>query len=119
MLFRSQKQIPEINLQLKDVNAMKEKKDAELKEVKSKIDDKRKMENEIEKANIILLTKKDQLIKNQKDNGELRKKIDQASKSFSVEEFDKLLLKIKDNKLKKEKLNNERIDLISNLNSLS
>jgi len=114
-----QKQIPEINLQLKDVNAMKEKKDAELKEVKSKIDDKRKMENEIEKANIILLTKKDQLIKNQKDNGELRKKIDQASKSFSVEEFDKLLLKIKDNKLKKEKLNNERIDLISNLNSLS
>jgi len=113
-----QKQIPEVDLKLKEILSIKDKKDSEVKEVRHKIDEKRKLENEIEKTNIILMTKKEQIVKNQKDVEELKRKIEQASKEFNAEELNKLVLSIINKKKEKELLNKEIIEAMVKINSI-
>jgi len=114
-----QKQIPDIDNQLKEITLMKNKKDREVNEVRLKIDEKRKLENEIEKTNILLITKREQIVKSQKDTEELNRKIEQASKSFNPDEFNRLILNINNKKKTKELLNKEIIESMTKINSFN
>jgi len=74
--------LPEIELSIEQIIREKNEKEKAILEVKSKVDEKKTIENEIEKGNILIVGKKDQLSKSTKDLESLKKRLDEATKDF-------------------------------------
>ncbi|MBI2628885.1 AAA family ATPase [Candidatus Pacearchaeota archaeon] len=116
-LILIQEQIPEIEKKLSEILVLKIKKETEIKEIEGKIDEKNKIENEVEKLNILLLTKREQIVKIDKDIELIRKRLEQVSKEFNQEELDKTIIKLSDKKKSYEKTNREIIELSAKISS--
>src|SRR3989344_2822703 len=88
-LMLIQEQIPEIEIRLKEISASRSKKDEEIKEIEGKIEEKSRIENEVEKFNILLLTKREQIVKIDRDIDLIRKRFEQVSSEFNQKELDR------------------------------
>ena len=62
-LLITKKQIPSLDEELLAVSKVKKQRGEDMKKIKDKIDEKKKLENEVEKTNILLLTKNEQIYK--------------------------------------------------------
>ncbi len=117
-LILIQDQIPQIEKKLKEISASRVKKDAEIMEIEAKIEEKIKIENEIEKLNILLLTKREQIVKIDRDIDLIRKRLEQVSKEFNQEDLDNIIIKLVDKKKSYESFNREAIELSTKISSL-
>src|SRR3989344_2988459 len=117
-LMLIQEQIPEIEIRLKEISASRSKKDEEIKEIEGKIEEKSRIENEVEKFNILLLTKREQIVKIDRDIDLIRKRCEQVSSEFNQKELDSIILKLADKKKSYESFNREAIELSTKISSL-
>ncbi|MFA5992122.1 MAG: AAA family ATPase [Candidatus Pacearchaeota archaeon] len=110
--------IPEIEKKLKEILDLRGIKEKEIKEIDEKIDEKKKLENEVDKASIMLFTKKEQLVKTEKEIANLKMRVEETKKSFSQEEFDELNELIKSKRQEQEGINKEVIQFSTKITSL-
>jgi len=90
--------IPEIEKEILNIKILREKKDREISEIREKIEEKKKLENEVEKSNILLITKREQISKLGIESKILKERFEQATKEFNEEEFNELKKKIEEKK---------------------
>lgn len=99
---------------------LKEKEEAEksMKGIEEKIREKDNFMKEIEKTNILLISKRDQLTKEEKAISELEGKVSQHKELFEEESLKKVLSLIRDKKIQIDGLNGIHIDISSRIESL-
>jgi len=107
------KEIPKIESARLTIHKEKTKKETDLTDVKLKIEEKRKFEIEVEKTNVLLFSKKEQLIKFTKEIKSIEEKLQEATDSFNPEEFAKIIEEVNNKKNYKELLDKE-INTFSN-----
>lgn len=117
-LILIQEQIPEIEIKLQNISDSRLKKDAEIKEIEGKIEEKNKIENEVEKLNILLITKREQIVKIDRDIELIRKRLEQVSKEFSQKDLDNINVKLADRKKSYDSFNREVIELSTKISSI-
>ncbi|MFA5019641.1 MAG: AAA family ATPase [Candidatus Pacearchaeota archaeon] len=110
LLSELKKQIPIIESQLLDAVKSKEKKQEELNSIKEKIDEKRKLESEIEKSSIMYSTKKEQILKIDKEISVINERFKQAKEQFDLDKFNAILKELDEKKKIHENLNREIIE---------
>lgn len=89
--------------------------ESSIKDVENKINEKRKYEQEIEKAGIMLANKKEQLARLEKTINETEKTFKEASSKFSQKELDEAISLISEKKSRLENMQKEHIDTIAKI----
>lgn len=111
--------LPEIELSIEQIIREKNEKEKAILEVKSKVDEKKTIENEIEKGNILIVGKKDQLSKSTKDLESLKKRLDEATKDFDENALIDITGKLSVKNTLKENLNREIIEFSTKISALT
>ncbi len=111
-------QVPFIEKQLLENLNLVKNKENEVNEVKQKIEEKKKLEYEIEKTEILLIAKKDQLLKSQKEIGSSKNKLEKAIKDFKQEEFEATIKLISEKKSIQDQINKEIMSFSAKIASL-
>lgn len=92
----------------------------EREEIKSKIEEKNKLENEIQKSNIMLANKKETIESNKKFTEQLNQQIAELRElSFDEELIAQLQEQISEGKKQKEKLNEQNLEINTRINSMN
>jgi len=99
--------VPKLELDLAEVIESKLKKEEDMKEIRGKIEEKNRLGNEVEKTNLMLGTKTEQIQKFNFEIAEMKKRFEDATKSFSQEEFNLIISKITNQKSTKESQDKE------------
>ncbi|MBS3073054.1 AAA family ATPase [Candidatus Pacearchaeota archaeon] len=100
--------IPEIENKLNDIKLSRKTKQDEIDEVDVKIEEKKKFENEIDKINLLLIGKREQFVKLDKEINSIKSRFEQAVKDFNEKDLENILNLLKE---KKEHLEIIRKDL--------
>jgi len=109
---------PELTKIQREKKEYREKIEADLLELQSKIKEKQMLETEIEKTKILIKTREELFSNLEKNYTELLFSIPEETVKFSQESYNFILEKIKISEATLERLNSQYIDIISNLNSL-
>jgi DNA repair protein SbcC/Rad50 len=88
----------ELNSKINNSKLELSKKEIQLQGIRDKIDEKRKIENEIEKTNILLMTKREQFFKISQEITEKNKRLSESKEKFNQEELNQLNLKFEETK---------------------
>ncbi|MEM3122139.1 MAG: hypothetical protein QXH60_01720, partial [Candidatus Pacearchaeota archaeon] len=110
ILEKIKESIPLIEKSLADILLKKLDKQSEINEIKEKIEEKRKYDNEIEKTTILLGTKKENLLRLQKESYSINEKIKSASY------FDNIGFNLLNNEIEKIKNSKDKVSI--NLNEI-
>jgi exonuclease SbcC len=110
--------IPGIEAEILLVKEEKSRKESDLNEVKEKIEEKRTLDTEVQKTNILLMTKKEQITKFTDDIKSIEEKLQKATESFNEEEFSSIIKNIEDKKLSKETLTTNLTEITGKVSSL-
>ena len=109
-----------INNELEEKQKIRKTLEIERDEIFKKIEEKRKLEQEVEKTKLIITNKKDTIFNNNKQIDELKKQIDELKKiffdPFQIEEIEKELYNFN---REKSKLNENILDINSKMNALN
>ncbi len=92
-------------------------KEKDITEVEEKIKQKTNYEQEIEKSKIMITAKSEQIIKIEKEIIEINKQFDEIKDKFDENKLQQLTKIIEENKIKKQEINKELIDLITKVKS--
>lgn len=118
-LVGKQQNISPLELALFEKKETREKIQEEKTDISKKIEEKNKLQSEIEKTKIMIINKKDSILANNKNAELLKKQIaDLQSLKFDESEIIKLESSISWNKKEKENLSQVSIEIISKMNSL-
>lgn len=118
-LLEFSKQISILENEIKEIKAKRENEQSIINKIQDKINQKKTLENEIEKTNILITTKKEQLLKNNKEIKEFRNKIETLSKNFDKNQLDAISNSLFGKKQIREELKNKIADMNSKLNSIN
>jgi len=118
LLSKIESQLPEIEKNLKQILGKNQQKQKEIAEIKDKIKEKAKLENEIEKTNLLLITKKQDASELQNQITDLKKKLEQTSKDFDPKEFEKVSNLLEELESQKSILDKQLINLSLKYDSL-
>ena len=92
----------------------------EREEIKKKIEEKNNLENEIQKSNIMLANKREAIESNNKLAGQINQQIAELRElSFDEELIIQLQKQINENRKKKEKLNQQNLEINSEINRMN
>ena len=102
------------------IQAIKKRKVIEVESsgIEQKIKEGEKLETELEKAKVMLVTKKDSLSSIQRETLEMESSLIENKEIFKEEELYNLILELEKNADEIERLNNSYIELVSQINSL-
>jgi len=115
-----QNTLPELEKELNIFVKERKIKEIEMQEVKSKIDQKLKLENEVEKSHIMLLSKKEQILRISKEITNIKSRFEQANKNFDQSHLDMTIKNLNEKKSIQDQIKKEILDLsykISNFSS--
>lgn len=101
-----------------DKKAERKKIESEVQILELKIKEKINFEKEIEKTKIMIATKKENLISLNKEISEIEAIVSKANKSFSKEEYDKLIDSLRELDREIESINKRYIEIASEINML-
>ncbi len=108
-----------LNKELEEKIILRKNKEKEKDEIKKKIDEKNEIKNELGKSKIMLLSKKESFLKNEKQIEELKKQIEEFKKlSFDPNKFLEIENEIEKIKKEKEKLSEKNLKINSEIESL-
>jgi len=91
----------------------------EVQELEKKVKEKEVFEKEIEKSNVIIGSKKDNLFSLQKELSSLERNLSEAKESFDENKLTSIINEIASRKLEIEKLNSRLIEIATTINSLN
>ncbi|MEM3113005.1 MAG: SMC family ATPase [Candidatus Pacearchaeota archaeon] len=111
MMDEIQNTIPALDEKINFHVRERKAKELEINEVKSKMEQKIKLENESDKANIILLSKKEQILRISKDISNIKLRFEQTNRNFDQSYFDITLRNLEDKKLIYEKIKKDVSDI--------
>ncbi|HRZ86073.1 MAG TPA: AAA family ATPase [Candidatus Paceibacterota bacterium] len=111
-------QLPQIELDLSNALLARKRKEDEINLVKNSIEEKRNFEKELDKTSILLMTKNEQVTKLEKDMFVLKKRFEDASKSFSQKDLDEVLAKLAQKKKDYDFLNKEIIQISTKISGI-
>ena len=94
--------IPKLELDLVEVIDLKVTKEKDMKDIREKLDEKNRLGNEVEKTNILLITKNEQIRKFTSEMDEMQQRLEEATKSFDPLEFNSVIDNITTKKSTKE-----------------
>lgn len=117
--IESTSKLPSIEKELQIISVEKKQKESDIAEIKSKVDEMRKLNNEIEKANILIHTKNEHLSKTKLDILNLSKKISESSESFNQDKLDEFTKSLLEKKQIRDSLNKETIELSTKIIGLN
>ena len=115
-----QNTVPELEKEINSYVKERKIKESEMQDVKSKIDQKIKLENEADKSNIMLFSKKEQILRISKEITNIKSRFEQANKNFDQSHLDITIKNITEKKSVQDKIKKEILDLsykISNFSS--
>ena len=111
--------MPNMEKSLSAIIALKEKKQADVLEVKEKIAEKQKFEKECEKTDILLMAKKDSLSKSNSEILFIKRRFEEAVKNFNQNEFDLVIKSISDKKTSLDAMKKETILMSERIRTLN
>ncbi|MCK9568198.1 AAA family ATPase [Candidatus Pacearchaeota archaeon] len=119
-LEEKKKTVPSLELDLYEKKEIRKKIQAEKEEISKKIDEKNKLQSEIEKTKIMIMNKEETIFSNTKTISQLKLQVAELQNlAFDESELAVLEKRISDNKKEKEKLNNSYLEINSKINSVS
>ena len=116
-LDKIKKEVPKISADILLIKEEKSRKEADLNDVKAKIEDKRNLDTEGQKTNILLITKKEQVLKFTSEIKALDDRLKKATESFNEQEFNSLIINLEEKRLSKEVIAREINELSSKISS--
>ena len=118
-LEEKQKILPSLELELFNKKEIRKKIQLEKEEISKKIEEKNKLQSEVEKTKIMIVNKEDTIFSNKKTISQLKLQIEELQNlAFDESEFQILEKRISENKFKREKLNNSYLEINSKINSI-
>ncbi|MFA5071717.1 MAG: hypothetical protein WC511_05155 [Candidatus Pacearchaeota archaeon] len=119
-LEEKKKNVPLFELELYEKKEIRKKIQTEKEEISKKIDEKNKLQSEIEKTKIMIMNKEETIFSNAKTISQLKLQVAELQNlAFDESELAVLEKRISDNKKEKEKLNNSYLEINSKINSVS
>ncbi len=118
-LEEKQKILPSLEAELFDRKEIRKKIQLEKEEISKKIEEKNKLQSEVEKTKIMIVNKEDTIFSNKKTISQLKLQVVELQNlAFDESEFQIIEKRISENKIKKEKLNNSYLEINSKINSI-
>jgi exonuclease SbcC len=119
-LNEKKKNVPSLEQELYEKKEIRKKIQAEKEEISKKIDEKNKLQSEIEKTKIMILNKEETIFSNTKTISQLKLQVAELQHfAFDESELAVLEKRISENKKERDKLNGFSIEINSKINSLS
>jgi len=118
-LEEKKKILPSLETELFTRKEIRKKIQSEKEEISKKIEEKNKLQSEVEKTKIMIANKEDTIFSNKKTITQLNLQVVELQNlAFDESEFQILEKRISENKIKKEKLNNSYLEINSKINSV-
>jgi len=118
-LLKFSSEIIELDEKFKEIKLNRQKEQIQLEKIQDKINQKKSLENEIDKINILITTKNQQIQKYLKEIKELKEKIESISKNFSKEQLEITTRKLEEKKQFQEQLKYNLAEINSKINSIN
>jgi len=119
LLSDLKKQLEETEKILIEAGEIRKKAEKELVDIEDKIDEKKKYENEIDKTKILLISKREQIVKFEKDEREIRGDYEENIKKFNQEELDRTTKNLEEKQKQQKALENKNVELLTKISSLN
>ena len=111
--------LPNLEAEFFEKKEIRKKIQIEKEEISQKIEEKNRLQSEIEKTKIMIINKNDTIFSNQKTIAQLKLQVAELQNlAFDESELSILESRISENKREKEKLNNNQLEINSKINSI-
>ena len=110
--------LPDLEKNISEVLEIINTRKADLNNIKKQIDEKRDLENEVQKTNLLLITKEDQIKNIGLEISNLKKKLEDATKSFNQTDLEMVMANLTTKKISKQNINDEITTLSTRISTL-